>query len=81
MSDQTQTPRYTSWLWPDHAIGIKESRQLREEHNALVNSHAELVAACVRASFDIHTHTQFQDTRNSLDAAIANAQPAQGDPR
>ena len=35
------------WLWPDHAIGKQESRQLREEHNAVVNSHAELLAACV----------------------------------
>lgn len=34
-----------SWLWPDHTIGKRESRQLREEHNALVNSHAELLAA------------------------------------
>ena len=45
---ETQTARYTSWLWPDRAIGIEESRQLREEHNALVNSHAELLAACQR---------------------------------
>jgi hypothetical protein len=25
------------WLWPDHAIGKRESRRLREEHNAAVN--------------------------------------------
>lgn len=26
-----------SWLWPDHVIGKRESRRLRDEHNALVN--------------------------------------------
>ncbi len=26
-----------SWLWPDHVIGKRESRVLRETHNALVN--------------------------------------------
>ena len=25
------------WLWPDHSIGKRESRRLREEHNAAVN--------------------------------------------
>lgn len=35
----------TSWLWPDHVIGKRESRRLREQHNALANSHAELFAA------------------------------------
>ena len=42
MTEQTQTAPFTSWLWPDHRIGIRESRRLRKEHNALVNSHAEL---------------------------------------
>ena len=37
-----------SWLWPDRTIGKAESRQLREEHNALVNSHAELLEALQR---------------------------------
>ena len=32
------------WLWPDHVIGGHESRQLREEHNALANDHAALLA-------------------------------------
>jgi hypothetical protein len=27
----------TSWLWPDRVIGKRESRLLREEHNALIN--------------------------------------------
>jgi len=31
-----------SWLWPDRQIGKRESRELREEHNALVNHHETL---------------------------------------
>ena len=34
--------KQTTWHWPDHVIGKRESRRLREEHNALANSHAEL---------------------------------------
>lgn len=33
------------WLWPDRTIGKRESRQLREEHNKIVNQHAELLEA------------------------------------
>ena len=36
--------KQTTWHWPDHVIGKRESRRLREEHNALANSHSELVA-------------------------------------
>jgi len=35
---------FKSWHWPDHNIGKRESRRLRDEHNALYNSHAELIA-------------------------------------
>ena len=35
----------SAWLWPDHVIGKRESRVLREEHNAVYNSHAELLEA------------------------------------
>lgn len=35
--------KQTTWHWPDHVIGKRESRRLREEHNALANSHAELM--------------------------------------
>ena len=38
-----RTPR--SWLWPDRTIGKSEPRTLRVEHNAVVNSHAELLSA------------------------------------
>ena len=31
------------WLWPDHVIGKRESRKLREEHNALINVAADLL--------------------------------------
>ena len=34
-----------SWLWPDRTIGKRESRQLREEHNELVNEHAAMLDA------------------------------------
>lgn len=32
-----------TWLWPDRAIGKRESRELREAHNATVNMAAELL--------------------------------------
>ena len=34
------------WLWPDRRIGKRESAELRDEHNALVDSHAELAEVC-----------------------------------
>ena len=37
--------KQTTWHWPDHVIGKRESRRLREEHNTLANSHAELMKA------------------------------------
>ncbi len=37
--------QFTSWLWPDRVIGKRESRDLRDEHNRLVNSHADLLSA------------------------------------
>lgn len=36
-------PTPPSWLWPDRPIGKRESRELREQFNALVNSHAALL--------------------------------------
>jgi len=32
---------FQSWLWPNRVIGKRESGELREEHNALVNALAE----------------------------------------
>jgi hypothetical protein len=34
-----------SWLWPDHVIGKRESRRLRDEHNAAVNEAGKLAEA------------------------------------
>lgn len=34
--------KITFWHWPDHNIGKRESRRLRDEHNALANYAAEL---------------------------------------
>lgn len=45
MSD-TQHTIAKSWLWPDKVIGKRESRRLRDEHNALANSHDKLLAVC-----------------------------------
>jgi len=38
-----------AWLWPDRTIGKRESGTLREEHNATVNAHADLLEACQMA--------------------------------
>ena len=54
------TTKHMSWLWPDHVIGKRESRRLREEHNAVVNSQAELLEACelcVEELFQLHEQT------------------------
>ena len=41
--------------WPDHVIGKRESRRIREAHNALYNSHAELLAALQKALDTLQT--------------------------
>ena len=33
---------HKAWHWPDHAIGKRESKQLREEHNKLYNAYSAL---------------------------------------
>jgi hypothetical protein len=40
--------QFNSWLWPDHVIGKRESRELACEHNALVNEYAKLLEASKR---------------------------------
>lgn len=37
--------KHKTWLWPDRTISKRESRELRDEHNALANSHAALLDA------------------------------------
>lgn len=36
---------FNAWLWPDRTIGKRESRQLREEHNALLNAYDKVKTA------------------------------------
>lgn len=36
-------PKFSAFHWPDRIIRKRESRRIREEHNALFNSHAELL--------------------------------------
>ena len=40
----TNATRTECWLWPDRTIGKRESRQLREDHNATVNAIADSLA-------------------------------------
>lgn len=46
----TAKEKFTAFHWPDHNIGKRESRRIREEHNALFNSHAELLGALEQAA-------------------------------
>lgn len=32
----------TTFLWPDHVIGKRESAEIRTAHNALANEHEEM---------------------------------------
>ncbi len=66
-------PKSEAWLWPDTIISKRESRELREEHNRLVNSHADLLAAlealvALRSNLSC-TNTPWEAAR----VAIANA--------
>lgn len=67
-----------SWLWPDHAIGKRESRRLRDEHNRTVNLCAELVTALqiIADSEPLETGTfvcDFQSLQSVARAAITKA--------
>ena len=44
-AERFEAERFHCWLWPDKNIAKRESRKLREEHNALVNSHAATAEA------------------------------------
>lgn len=35
--------QHSAFHWPDHAIGKRESRRIRNEHNALYNEYHELL--------------------------------------
>jgi hypothetical protein len=69
--------KFNSWLWPDRPIGKAESKQLREEHNALLNSHAELLEALTECSrlldvaFDFDGDVFRKEHNNAVDAIYA----------
>ena len=52
--------KFTAFHWPDHVIGKRESRRIREDHNALYNSHAEILNALDNL-LDACLHWQDQD--------------------
>lgn len=74
------------WFWPDHVIGKRESRRLREEHNALANSHAELevalkaTLASLNVAFSAEEnpfgigHNDAEDARSLAETALAKAE-------
>lgn len=68
-----------SWLWPDHIISRRESRALREGHNALVNSHAELLEALRELRLAVYAEhpnlpASYTDAMLAAQAAIAKAE-------
>jgi hypothetical protein len=81
---------HTCWLWPDRVIGKRESRQLRDEHNAVVNENVDLLAALKDAAEVLRTARRYfpksiknSDTfhllnieANSVGKAIRKAQGA-----
>jgi len=78
--------KHSAILWPDHAIGKRESRAIREAHNALYNDYHEALAAlrALRPILDkvwAHDGDVFgvlnnaaTDADSALDAAIAKAE-------
>lgn len=69
-----------SWLWPDRVIGKRESRTLRDEHNALVNSHADLLEQLKALVGDLEWGTTNRwkgDGSKSIRTAIAKAEGRQ----
>ena len=70
----TNATRTECFLWPDHVIGKRESRAIREAHNATVNRAAELERqlAAVTAQRDQCAEA----LRGTLDALIDVAREA-----
>lgn len=65
----------TTWLWPDKTIGKRESRKLREEHNAAVTVAHELAEA-LEGLADCAGITALHGFRDELNAAMVNARKA-----
>lgn len=65
-----------SWLWPDHNIGKRESRRLRDEHNATVNVAVDLLAALRRVVATCHGDPLTDAAREAKNAALYDAAAA-----
>ena len=65
--------KQTTWQWPDHVIGKRESRRLREEHNALANSHAELCRTLECALGSRDPVSDFNSSWREVRAALVRA--------
>ncbi len=61
--------RHSCWLWPNHTISKLESGRLREEHNAMANSHDDLLAAC-EALLHRMTEDGYEDAHYGGEALI-----------
>ena len=65
-----------TWHWPDKCIGRRESRTLRDEHNAVVNSQEELATSLAEL---LNTSALNHDLLTDADlTAIRIAQEAWG---
>ena len=63
-----------SWLWPDRTIGKRESRRLREEHNALVNEHTAMLDALRELLREVDAHLDYEtDVEMGVAADVARA--------
>jgi hypothetical protein len=65
-------PKHTAFHWPDHTIGKRESRYIREAHNALYNDFHDLLAA-LKGLFEhcAMTHKYWGDNCNLKEANAA----------
>jgi hypothetical protein len=71
--------KHAAFHWPDREIGKRESRLIRDEHNALYNSHAELlvaISALAEAYFPWAGAVAKTQGESSLAAHVRNARAA-----
>ena len=61
MTIALKAPKFAAFLWPDHVISARDSRRIREEHNALLNSHANLLAALEEMMSVFSDHEQYDE--------------------
>lgn len=59
-----------TWLWPDRNIGKRESRRLREEHNAAISAAFELAdtakTVLIRLDLEAKEHPDTPFPANAL---------------